>query len=137
MNSSVARCTCTCIPIDPIVASASIDARIAQTLIDIWRGKQSAKCTKEAAERLINTTQEEEPENVEADEDGASIAKVSVTGECVGHVQKRLGTALRRYKLNMKGKKLTDIGPLTDKVVDKMQNLYGQAIRKNSANLEA
>eukprot|EP00794_Sanderia_malayensis_P018529 gene18529-20390_t len=50
--------------------------------------------------------------------------------ECVGHVQKRLGTALRKYKVSMRGKKLRDgktVGGkarLTDKVVDKMQNFW-------------
>ena len=62
--------------------------------------------------------------------------------ECVGHVQKRLGTALRKYKNDMKGKKLADgksiggRGRLTDKVIDKMQNYYGKAIRGNKGNLE-
>lgn len=62
--------------------------------------------------------------------------------ECVGHVQKRLGTALRKYKKDMKGKKLSDgktvggRGRLTDKVIDKMQNYYGKAIRGNKENLE-
>jgi hypothetical protein len=61
--------------------------------------------------------------------------------ECVGHVQKRLGTALRKYK-NDKGKKLSDgksvggKGRLTDKVIDKRQNYYGKAIRGNKGNLE-
>ena len=46
--------------------------------------------------------------------------------ECVGHVQKRLGTALRKYKNDMKGKKLSDgkgvrgKGRLTDKTIDKI-----------------
>ena len=62
--------------------------------------------------------------------------------ECVGHVQKRLGRGLRRYKNDMKGEKLSDgksvggKGRLTDKVVDKMQNYYGKAIRGNKGNLE-
>jgi hypothetical protein len=62
--------------------------------------------------------------------------------ECVGHVQKRLGTALRKYKNDRKGKKLSDgktvggKGRLTDKVIDKMQNYYGKAIRGNKGNLE-
>ena len=60
----------------------------------------------------------------------------------MGHVQKRLGTALRKYKNDMKGKKLADgksiggRGRLTDKVIDKMQNYYGKAIRGNKGNLE-
>ena len=60
----------------------------------------------------------------------------------MGHVQKRLGTALRKYKNDMKGKKLADgksiggRGRLTDKVIDKMQNYYGKAILGNKGNLE-
>ena len=62
--------------------------------------------------------------------------------ECVGHVQKRLGTALRKYKNDMKEKQLSDgksvggKGRLTDKVIDKMQNLYGKAIRENKGDLK-
>ena len=58
--------------------------------------------------------------------------------ECVGHVQKRLGRALRDYKQKNKGKKLSDgkgiggKGRLTDKICDKMQNHYGTAIRSHS-----
>ena len=46
--------------------------------------------------------------------------------ECVGHVQKRLGRALRDYKQKNKGKNLSDgkgiggKGRLTDKICDKM-----------------
>ena len=60
----------------------------------------------------------------------------------MGHVQKRLGTALRKYKNDKKGKKLSDgksvggKGRLTDKIIDKMQNYYGKAIRGNKGNLE-
>ena len=56
-----------------------------------------------------------------------------VKEECVGHVQKRTGTALRKYKKNMKGRKLADgkgvggKGPLTNKVIDRIQNYYGNA----------
>ena len=63
--------------------------------------------------------------------------------ECVGHIQKRLGTALRKYKVTMKGKKLKDgktvggKGRLTDKVIDRMQNFFGQAIRNNSGLKES
>ena len=63
--------------------------------------------------------------------------------ECVGHIQKRLGTALRKYKITMKGKKLKDgktvggKGRLTDKVIDRMQNFFGQAIRNNSSLKES
>jgi len=30
--------------------------------------------------------------------------KYTVVKECVGHVQKRMGTALRKYKKDMKGR---------------------------------
>ena len=62
--------------------------------------------------------------------------------ECVGHVQKRLGTALRKYKNDMKSKRLSDgkgvggKGRLTDKVTDKMQNYYGKAIKENKEDLK-
>ena len=62
--------------------------------------------------------------------------------ECVGHVQKRMGSRLRNLKKNMKGKKLSDgvsiggRGRLTDKTVDKIQNFYGQAIRANPGDLK-
>ncbi|XP_068700909.1 uncharacterized protein [Montipora foliosa] len=67
-----------------------------------------------------------------------------VKEECVGHVQKRLGTALRNYKKNMKGAglkmsdggKVDGRGRLTDNVIDKMQKYYGRAIRENTGNLE-
>ena len=62
--------------------------------------------------------------------------------ECVGHVQKRMGTNLREYKRKGKNRKLADgkgiagIGRLTDKKIDQMQNYYGQAIRKNKGNMD-
>ena len=68
--------------------------------------------------------------------------RYEVKKECVGHVQKRLGTALRKYKIDKKGLKFSDgkgvggRGQLTDKVIDKMQNYYGKAIRGNKGDLE-
>ena len=65
-----------------------------------------------------------------------------VKQECVGHVQKRLGTALRNYKKNLKGLKMSDggrvegRGRLSDNVIDKMQKYYGRAIRENSGDLD-
>ena len=55
--------------------------------------------------------------------------------ECVGHVQKRVGSNLRKLKKDMTGKKLEDglaiggRGRLTDKTIDKLQALYGMAVR--------
>ena len=59
----------------------------------------------------------------------------------MGHVQKRLGTRLRKLKIPYTKRKLADgkaigrRGRLTDKMIDTMQNLYGLAIRKNKNNL--
>ncbi|KAK3776186.1 hypothetical protein RRG08_063729 [Elysia crispata] len=71
--------------------------------------------------------------------EGREIVKL----ECVGHVQKRVGSRLRRLKNSNKstkladGKGLTGKGRLTDKIIDTMQNFYGLAIRQNAGNLEA
>ena len=57
--------------------------------------------------------------------------------ECVGHVQKRLGTRLRNKVKEMKGTKtpLSGKGKLTEKVINSLQNFYGIAIRQNSDDL--
>ena len=63
--------------------------------------------------------------------------------ECVGLVQKRLGTRLRQLRKDFKGKKLDDgkglagRGRLTDKCINTLQNYYGMAIRQNTDNLYA
>ena len=50
--------------------------------------------------------------------------------ECVGHIQKRMGSVLREYKRKMKsiklsdGKGVSDAGRLTDHLLDKIQNNY-------------
>jgi hypothetical protein len=54
--------------------------------------------------------------------------------ECVGHVQKRVGTALRKLKKETKG--IGGKGKRTDSLIDKLQNYYGIAIRSNSGDLE-
>ncbi|XP_065051289.1 uncharacterized protein LOC135680963 [Rhopilema esculentum] len=60
--------------------------------------------------------------------------------ECVGHVQKRIGTSLREYKRRMKkemlpdGKPVGGKGRLTKAAIDSIQNYYGLAIRRNSGN---
>ena len=61
--------------------------------------------------------------------------------ECVGHIQKRIRTALREYKRKMKGIRLTDgrsisgKGRLTDVMINRIQNCFGQCIRNNKGNL--
>lgn len=61
--------------------------------------------------------------------------------ECIGHVQKRMGSRLRRLKSENKSLKLSDgkglSGPnrLTSAVIDQLQTYYGQAIRRHSNSL--
>ncbi|GFX58660.1 CCHC-type domain-containing protein [Trichonephila clavipes] len=54
--------------------------------------------------------------------------------ECIGHIQKRVGSRLRKLKLKQKG--LGGRGKLTDSFIDKLQNYYGIAIRSNVINIE-
>ncbi|GFV63304.1 uncharacterized protein TNCV_1374011 [Trichonephila clavipes] len=62
--------------------------------------------------------------------------------ECVGHVQKRMGTRLRNILKMSKSIKLSDgenisvRGRLTFKEVDSIQHYYGLAIRKNLSSVE-
>ena len=66
---------------------------------------------------------------------------VVVKEDCIGHIQKRMGSNLRKYKTEKKAKKLDDgqtvggKGRLTKVVIDKLQNYYGAAIRQNVGNL--
>ena len=59
--------------------------------------------------------------------------------ECVGHVQKRLGTRLRNMVKRHKGTStpLSGKGKLTEKNINSMQNYYGIAIRGNKNDLYA
>jgi hypothetical protein len=70
-------------------------------------------------------------------------ANIDVTTlEYIGHVQKKIGTSLRRLVKEKTGKKLHDSKPLgsksslTQSETDKVQNYYGLAIRRNVNNLE-
>ena len=62
--------------------------------------------------------------------------------DCIEHVQKRMGTALRNLKVIYRGQKLSDgktiggIGRLTGKKIDSLQNYYGKAIRTNIGDLQ-
>lgn len=51
--------------------------------------------------------------------------------ECIGHVQKRVGSRLRKLKKTQKG--LGGKGKLTDAFIDKLQNYYGIAIRSHKS----
>ncbi|GFW88012.1 uncharacterized protein TNCV_216841 [Trichonephila clavipes] len=54
--------------------------------------------------------------------------------ECIGHVQKRVGGRFRQLKKTTKG--LGGKNKLTDKLIDRIQNYYGIAIRNNVGNLQ-
>ena len=62
--------------------------------------------------------------------------------DCIGHVQKRVGTALRELKKRHSGQKLSDgktisgQGRLTDSLIDSLQYFYGLAIRKSVGNVD-
>lgn len=61
--------------------------------------------------------------------------------ECVGHVQKRVGSNLRNLKKSLKNEKLADGRPiggqgrLTDPLIDTLQTYYGNAIRSHPNDL--
>ena len=59
--------------------------------------------------------------------------KVLSKKECIGYVQKRVGTRLRKLKKTEKD--LTKLG-LTDKIIDRLQNYYGMAVRSNVGGLD-
>ena len=64
---------------------------------------------------------------------GVTVQKL----ECVGHFQKRVGARLRKLKSENKGKlsdgkPLTGKGRLTEKVINKLQNYFGIAIRQST-----
>ena len=60
-----------------------------------------------------------------------------VKEDCVGHIQKRMGSRLRHYKMLMGSHRLPDgntvggKGRLTNVVIDSFQNYYGNAVRNN------
>ena len=62
--------------------------------------------------------------------------------DCVGHVQKRMGPALRNLKVQYggelaDGKTIGGAGQLTDKVINSLQNYYGNAIQSNKGDVQA
>lgn len=56
--------------------------------------------------------------------------------ECVGHVQKRMGSRLRAVKQKTKGLGGKGAGKLTNKVISDLTIYYGLAIRRNKDSLE-
>ncbi len=65
------------------------------------------------------------------------------TSNCIGHVQKRMGTSLRNKKKQYGRKKLSDgqtiggAGRLTEKLCYNLHKYYGQAIRDNFGDLDS
>ena len=63
--------------------------------------------------------------------------------ECVGHIQKRLGSRLRSLKKRLgktpleDGKSIGGIRRLTNTSIDKLQVYYGKAIRENTHNINS
>ncbi|GFX07947.1 uncharacterized protein TNCV_4162161 [Trichonephila clavipes] len=59
--------------------------------------------------------------------------------ECVGHVQKRMGTSLRKLKQMSSelsdGKSIGGKGRLTDRMIDLITTYYGNEIRQNKTCL--
>ena len=56
--------------------------------------------------------------------------------ECIGHIQKRIGSRLRNLQTKHKetlsdGKRISGCGLLTEKLINKLQNLYWIALRQN------
>ena len=62
--------------------------------------------------------------------------------DCIGHAQKRMGTALRKLKDQYKGQKHSDgktiggKGRLTKVLISTLQNYYGDAIRRNKGDIQ-
>ena len=54
--------------------------------------------------------------------------------ECIGHIQKRVGSMLRKLKKIVPG--LGKLG-LNDSAIDKLQTHYGMSVRSNVGNLNA
>ncbi|GFY20962.1 uncharacterized protein TNCV_3990061 [Trichonephila clavipes] len=70
--------------------------------------------------------------------DNCTITKL----ECIGHVLKRMGSRLQRFKAKMRGQKLSDgkalcgKNRLTEASIDQLQTYYGLAIRRNLSSVK-
>ena len=62
--------------------------------------------------------------------------------DCIGHIQKRIGTALRNYKNKSKDSKLNGskrvggAGRVTDSTIERTQTYFVYTIRNNKGNTE-
>lgn len=61
---------------------------------------------------------------------------VVVKKECVGHVQKRMGSRLRKVKKDNSGVGGKGAGKMTDKKINELSLYYGLAIRRNPDSVE-
>ncbi|XP_044588451.1 uncharacterized protein LOC123267711 isoform X2 [Cotesia glomerata] len=61
---------------------------------------------------------------------------VVIKKECVGHVQKRMGSRLRKAKKENSGIGGKGAGKLTDKVITQLSAYYGLAIRRHPESVE-
>jgi len=122
-------------------------------LLNPWRRRQPWKCSRDRLSWMVWNTLPYIYIHYVGDGDSSSFKVVSkalheLLGEnytilkedCIGHIQKRMGSNLRTFKKS--GKKLDDglgiggRGRLTDAFIDKLQNNYGAAIRNNSGDLQ-
>ncbi|GFU96814.1 uncharacterized protein TNCV_3275751 [Trichonephila clavipes] len=99
----------------------------------LQKGETKNVCFQRWRHKTFNALSENKPYG-----DDHLIQKI----ECVGHVQKRMGTRLRKLILVYSKKKLSDgktiggKGRLTDSLIDKLAHLYGNAIRCNSTSVK-
>ncbi|GFV67159.1 uncharacterized protein TNCV_3669141 [Trichonephila clavipes] len=70
--------------------------------------------------------------------DNCTITKL----ECIGHVIKRMGSCLRRFKAKMRAQKLSDSkalcgkNRLTEASIDQLETYYGLDFRRNLSSVE-
>lgn len=99
----------------------------------VTRNVRYTKYLGDGDSKAFETVQKEKPYG-----DQVTIEKL----ECIGHIQKRMGTRLRELKKKTRGQKLPDgkvLGGksrLTDVQVDKLQTYYGLAIRRGCTSVQ-
>ena len=66
------------------------------------------------------------------------VDKQVVKEECINHISKRMGTALRKLveTCRAQGKSISGRGQLTKEKIMKIQNYYGRAVKDNADNVE-
>ena len=66
------------------------------------------------------------------------VDKQVVKEECINHISKRMGTALRKLveTCRAQGKSISGKGQLTREKIMKVQNYYGRAVKGNADDVE-